>query len=150
MQSTTFRNAIEEAESELARLRKEHADPLRKIQALQDFIQSGLALTGQEGRLPQTSVLVPAITGGPIGTMVQKTPAIADQVAGILKGAGKPMHLRDIVRQLRTIRAMESKNPSVVVRAAIERRGKQFKKTKPNTFKLVEGEGVADGMQAVQ
>lgn len=143
MAQTAYLNAIEEAERELDKLKKEHADLLRKIDALQKFIQSGLALAGQgQGYTPlfgdasTASVLVPAVSGAAISRG-----SIADQVAEILKAAGKPLHVKEIVRQLRTVRSFNGKNPTASIVVSIKRRGAQFKKTKPNTFALAESGG---------
>ncbi len=140
MVQATYLSAIEEAERELDRLKKEHAGLLRQIEALQSFIRSGLALTGHHP--------TPLIGPGSIGAMLPASAAlagggaIADQVAEILKAAGKPLHVKEIVRHLRALRDFNGKNPAASVLVAIKRRRGMFKKVGPNTFDLAERRAV--------
>lgn len=136
MPSEKLLSAVEEAEQELRRLQKEHADLLKKIEMLQTFIRSGLALTGSEPSVQMPLVAGPVIA--PVAAHVNgQSPAMADQVAAILKSAGRPLHMKEIVRQLRSVRNLESvSRPERSVLTAMKRRKGQFKKIAPNTFQL--------------
>ena len=133
MAEKIYLNAIEGAERELQKLQKDHADLLKKIESLELFIQSGLALTGQE-RQPTSLFPSPQPASG----VATPGGAIADHVAEIIKNAGRPLHVKEIVRRLRTVRSLNGKNPTASIVVAIKRRGNQFRKVKPNTFELAE------------
>jgi len=153
MMTTKYIDAVAEAQRELRSLQKEHATLLKKIDALQSFISSGLALTGTEQLAPEAgigttiSVQVPSISGAQIPLQVpsvsgaqilpQNGIAIADQVAMILRSAGRPLHMKEIARQLLTVRSMASKKPERTIFTAMKRRKNLFRKVKPNTYSLV-------------
>jgi hypothetical protein len=128
MAYASYLRAIREAESDLKKLKEEDAAILSRIRALENFIQSGRVLAGKES---ETRPSAAPVTPEPEGEM-----PIADQVADILKGAGKPLHLKDIVGRLRAMRRFSGKDPADSVANAIKRRGRQFKKVGPNTFTL--------------
>jgi hypothetical protein len=124
MSQKSYLIAIKDAERDLEKLRKEQAALLKRIDALEKFIQSGRALAGQAP--PAASPLLEKNLQVPI----------ADHVAEILKAAGKPLHLREIVEQLRAKRTFGGKDPADSVAMALKRRARQFKRVGPNTFTL--------------
>jgi hypothetical protein len=130
MAETVYSDAITEAQRELETLKKRHADLLDKIKALELFIRSGSALVGRA--VPLSSV-AEGVPGAP--PLTNGIP-IADQVAHILKEAGKPLHIKEIIRRLRAVRNLTGKNVTANVIVSLKRRGNQFRKTAPNTFAL--------------
>jgi HB1, ASXL, restriction endonuclease HTH domain len=127
---SSYLKAITEAERDLEELRKEQAAILHRIEALENFIQSGRVLAGPKSETRRSANPPSARSEG-------ETP-IADQVAAILKAAGKPLHLKDIVERARAMRRFSGKDPAASVAIAIKRRGRQFKKVRPNTFTLAQ------------
>ena len=128
MKQRTYLQAIKEAELDLEKMKKEEAEIVRKTEALEHFIQSGRALAGRRRKARVRAATRKAASNS--------HPRIADHVAEILKQAGKPLHLKDIVEQLQAKRTFATKDPTSSVAVAIRRRGRQFKRVKPNTFKL--------------
>jgi hypothetical protein len=136
MPSEKVLSAVEEAEQELRRLQKEHADLLKKIEMLQTFIRSGLALTGREPSAGQVPLMVAPVLPQ-LPSLNGQAPPVADQVATILRSAGRPLHMKEIVRQLRNVRNLEAvARPERSVSTAMKRRKGQFKRVAPNTFQL--------------
>lgn len=138
MPSEKVLGAVEEAEQELRKLQKENADLIKRIEALQNFIRSGLALTGAEPSAPQIPLMA-SHAGTQTISVGAQMPPMADQVAAVLKNAGKPLHIREIVRQLRTLRDFNgSTRPERTVWTAMKRRKGQFKRVGPNIFQLTQ------------
>ena len=128
MADLSYLKAVKEAEQDLEELKKEQAAILHRIEALQNFIQSGRVLAGKEFKTRPSAA--------PPSAAAESELPIADQVAEILKAAGKPLHLKDIVERLRPTRRFSGKDPAASVATAIKRRGRQFNKVRPNTFTL--------------
>ncbi|MEW5977349.1 MAG: HTH domain-containing protein [Acidobacteriota bacterium] len=139
MITTTFRNAVQSAERQLKQLRHDQVRIERQIQVLESFIESGKALAGAPARPGRRQASVrPRRPAKRAGRRSRKGgPSIADQVEQILKTAKKPLHLKEIMSQLATVRKLRGKAPALSVAGTLNRNTKRFKRVKPNTFAAV-------------
>lgn len=130
---------VDDAQQELRRLRNEHAALLRRIQMLEQFINLGLELKGN--KRPAAVTISQQIPMAASDAAAQSSEAllpipVADQIAQILRRAGRPLHMKEIAAQLKTMRHMASKRPERTIWSAMQRRKGQFRKVRPNTFEL--------------
>lgn len=129
---------VDDAQQELRRLKSEHAALLQRIQKLEQFINLGLELKGNKRPAAVINAQMAMSTPGAVprnGDALVPIP-VADQIAEILRNAGRPLHMKEIAAQLKTMRHMASKRPERTIWSAMKRRKGQFRKVRPNTFEL--------------
>jgi len=143
MPTDPYFNAIEQAKAALADLDRQHGEVLRRMEALRQFIESGLALNRGI-----SATVEPRKTQRPKTRAKKQTkqaPVVADQVADILRKKGKPMRVSEIVAELAKVRELgDQKQPENMVAISIKRRiksGGEFKQLGPGIFTLGDGPG---------
>lgn len=143
MQKTAYFTAIEQAETELKSLVREHSELLKRIEALRNFINSGKAITGQQPHAAESASLFAAPSNGdqrqPVVYAASRAP-LADRLTAILRAAGRPMHLNEILRVMAQERPLKGKAPEKSVWVALNRHKVRFRRTAPNTYDLTEQE----------
>ena len=128
--------------AQIAWAERELSETLARAASLREYISATRKLIGKKAPeyeqqdLPGVAVIPRRRTKGA---------ALAGQVADVLRAAGGPMHVRDIVKKLaENGNPVIAKNPINTTSVLLVRRHDQFAKVSPNTFDLVKKEGMAD------
>lgn len=138
----TGRISKADLKAQLAWAESELQITLEKAQSLSEYIAATRKLCGKKGPT-YTQQELPGVTVIPHRRRT-KTAVLASQVVEVLRAAGQPMHVRDIVAELgRRGQPVIAKNPTNTVAVALTRRADQFAKVSPNTFDLANKEGTA-------
>lgn len=128
--------------AQLAWAENELRETLDKAQSLSEYIAATRKLCGKKGPA-STRQDLPGVAVIPHRRRT-KTAVLASQVVEVLRSAGQAMHVRDIVGELgKRGQPVIAKNPTNTVAVALARRSDQFAKVSPNTFDLVNKEGIA-------
>ena len=128
LSKTDYKNQLALAESELDEL-------LERAQILREYIAATRKLCGKKGPAFEQQTL-PGVMQIP--RRRTKGLVLASQIVEVIKAAGHPMHVRDIVKKLgENGNPVVAKNPTNTVAVAMIRRADQFVKVSPNTFDLV-------------
>jgi hypothetical protein len=131
-----------ELKASLVQAKRELQDLLTRAGRLKEWIAATEKLCGKKGQSHDSDVE----TGTVVRFRRTKAVLLAAQVAAVLKDAGKPMHVREIVAELaKRQQPVTARNPVATVAVALGRRAEQFAKTGPNTFDLVEKEAKVAG-----
>jgi hypothetical protein len=120
----------------LSNAERELQETLAKAERLKEFINATIKLVGKRrnGRASQNDNLL-------LLRKRRRTSIIADHAADILKDAGHPLHVRDIVAKLREKgTAPSGQHPETTLAVALARRNDVFEKVAPSTFALVKRE----------
>jgi hypothetical protein len=140
VKKTTENLRQKELKETLARAENELKHTLERVQNLRDLIAVTRKLCGKPPASPDVSASVTMLPQ----RRRTKTAELANQVADVLRAAGHPMHVKDIVARLAERgQAVIAQNPTATVAVALSRRPDQFEKVSGNTFDLVKKEGSA-------
>ena len=120
LKTTDLKDALASAEAERESLRA-------RLEALDEWIEVTRRLCSKPSRHTGTQE-VP-------NSRRTRTSDLAIHVLEVLKRAGSPMHVNDIVAALAQHgHPVQAKNPAATVAVALGRRPEQFRKAAPNTF----------------
>lgn len=114
MSNSTYTRAAEKAEQELKSLESRHAQLEKRIAHLRNLISAAAALGGSNHYRPARTVVA-----------VGDSMSMADKVEVVLKGAEKPLSVKEIVGRIQKEFGTSGKDPLSAVRIAVIRRARK-------------------------
>jgi HB1, ASXL, restriction endonuclease HTH domain len=134
----TNRLSKSDYKAQLALAESELDELIERAQILGDYVEVLKKLSGKKASTFEQQLL-PGVMQIP--RRRTKGLVLASQITEVIKAAGHPMHVRDIVKKLgENGNPVLAKNPTNTVAVAMIRRADQFVKVSPNTFDLVSRE----------
>lgn len=116
----------------------EHANTLREYIAVSRRLIGKKVPEYEQQELPGVTIIPRRRTKGAV---------LAMQVIEVLRAAGHPLHVRDIVKKLaENGNPVIAKNPTNTTAVLLIRRADQFTRVSPNTFDLAKKDGSAAQM----
>jgi septal ring factor EnvC (AmiA/AmiB activator) len=142
VEKPAYKDAIAQAQRDLAELQGERADLSKKlaevekeIHRLNDVIRLLSPQTAKKDKNTAVEVLE------------EDSMAMADHVAMVLRGAGKPLSLTEIVSELVNRSSINSKNPTSAVWLALKRGNGKFKRVSRGLYTVADEKGPPTGRE---
>jgi hypothetical protein len=125
LKNTDLKEALASAEAELVSLLK-RAETLREWITVTRKLCAKNTKSGPESEASQV-----------VRFRRTKTTGLVQYIVEVLKEAGKPLHVDEILKKLEeNNHPVTAKNPKATIAIALSRRTDEFRKTAPNTFGL--------------